>query len=138
MNFATGTAPAPSYTPSRADRGLVSYYLTRLDPEGPALSETHPADDARAEAFIDHLWVMAETGAANSVDAPGYYAPAGPDPDWVNDEAAKRVAQVLLTLSYGLLTAAEAAGFEPGGRCACGQWPVAEYGRRCPSCPPVA
>lgn len=26
----------------------------------------------------------------------------------------------------------------PAGTCACGQWPLSEYGSRCPSCPPVA
>ena len=119
MNCFAGTAPAPApapaFTPSRgADRGAIQYYLLWLGAHVP-LDETHPADDPHADGFIQALWVQAETGALNDADAPGAQTFAGPDDAWVADEAAKRTAFTLLTLTFGFEFAEQAArALKPG------------------------
>jgi len=106
MNCSVRTASAPAFTPRAVDRAGIEFYLRQFGAMVP-LEDTHPAGDPHADAVIGALWAEAETGAYNDPEAPG--APCEPPGAWVADEAAKRVAFVLMTLTFGFQFAHEAA-----------------------------
>lgn len=78
--------------------------------------------------FVEPLWVNARATAENIAEYVGYFGDDGQEPTaaWLDRQALRIVMKALDVLLH-----ADVIEFS----CECGQFPIEEYGPRCPSCP---